>query len=175
MYVVVTKWTGGNRFDKGFDTLVTEQDAIDKLNKVIGIYPDAFYDIKPQGGPRDWLIDPVLKTLSYSVDHPARCAEIKPGKMKIAREEFKRRGSLAHGIDPRDQFKKMARTLKLLQKKVKGTASGGEMDQLDADEANQDTVEVLEDKLDILLDLINDETDSGVLAGIDPVNDSHWT
>lgn len=172
MYIAVVKWTVENRVSKhqDFDTQAEAESFIAELLT----FPLAFVAPHPGGGPRDWIVDPVAKTLALSVDTVARCAELAPVLAEKARHEFTRRASLAHGIEPRDQLGKMARTLRLIRKEAKGNASQAQIDQLDADDVAQETVEALKDKLDILLDLINDEEDPAELAAIDPTKDSYW-
>lgn len=69
MFIVVIEYTPQNRITKildGFGALLEAETAIAELDNEL--YPDAFACEAPnEGGNRDWLVDPIAKTLSFDV------------------------------------------------------------------------------------------------------------
>lgn len=72
MFIAVVKWDAENRVIKHWE-FDNEQDVNDFITDLDPEkFPDAFGDVAPQGGRRDWLVDLVTKTLSYDpIPEPA--------------------------------------------------------------------------------------------------------
>lgn len=64
MYIAVVNWNNDNRIIKR-DFYEVEQDADDFVANLTS-FPDAFVSETLAGGLRDWLVDPVAKTLSFN-------------------------------------------------------------------------------------------------------------
>ncbi len=62
-FLAIVAWTGDNRVSK-FQDYEMEADATTHVDRVKNDFPDAFAAPHPGGSPRDWLVDPVVKTLS---------------------------------------------------------------------------------------------------------------
>lgn len=84
-YIAVVDWDNLNRIEK-FQEYETEADALLHVARVIGTFPNAFSILRPNSGQRDWLVDPIAKTLSVSV--PSRVlVELKRAKRSAFRDE----------------------------------------------------------------------------------------
>lgn len=71
-YLAIVAWTTANRVAK-FQDYDTGAEATAHVDRVKGDFPDAFVSQHPgSGGVRDWLVDPVAKTLSVDpvIDPP---------------------------------------------------------------------------------------------------------
>ena len=68
-FLSIVAWTGANRVAKYLDH-ETEAQAQAHVAFVLPKFPDAFVASRPASGPRDWLIDPVTKTLSVDIVPP---------------------------------------------------------------------------------------------------------
>ncbi len=68
-FLSVVSWTDDNRVAKYLDH-ETEAEAQAHVAFVLSRFPDAFVAPRPRDGPRDWLVDPVLKTLSVDLIPP---------------------------------------------------------------------------------------------------------
>ncbi len=82
-YLAIVAWTGGNRVSK-YQDYPTEAEASAHVSRVLTNFPDAFVSPHPGAGFRDWLVDPIAKTLSILVP-PSVLVASKAAK----REEFK--------------------------------------------------------------------------------------
>ena len=82
-YIAVVDWTVDNRIAK-YQEYATESDALVHVARAISRFPNAFSVLRPNSGPRDWLIDPIAKTLSVSVP-----AQVLVDLKRKKRAEFK--------------------------------------------------------------------------------------
>ena len=61
-YLAIVDWDADNRVEKYQDYL-TEAEAAAHVGRVAGSFPDAFTALDPGGSFRNWLVDPVAKTV----------------------------------------------------------------------------------------------------------------
>lgn len=69
-YLAVVAWDTDFRIAKYQDYL-TEAEAVQHVARVLANFPDAFVAEDPGGGFRNWLIDPVAKSLSVVANPPS--------------------------------------------------------------------------------------------------------
>ena len=63
--IAVVAWDGSNRIAK-YQAYPTRAEADAHVARVMGRYPSSFSASNPGGEPKDWLVDPVTKTISFS-------------------------------------------------------------------------------------------------------------
>ena len=62
-FVAIVAWTDENRLAK-YQDYETEREADEHVARVTDRFPSAFVIPHPGGGPMEWVIDPVTKTVS---------------------------------------------------------------------------------------------------------------
>ena len=83
IFLAIVAWDGANRVAK-YQDYPTEAEAVAHVARVATNFPDAFVAPHPGAGPRDWLVDPVAKTLSVLVPSSVLIAS-----KATKRDEFK--------------------------------------------------------------------------------------
>ena len=68
-HLAIVAWDGANRVIK-YQDYPTAEEATAHVARVLATFPDAFSTVSPGGGPRDWLVNPVQKTLSFNPPPP---------------------------------------------------------------------------------------------------------
>ena len=82
-HLAIVAWGATNRVTK-YQNYPTEAEAVAHVARVLVDFPSAFTAPDPGGGPRDWLVDPVAKTLSVLVPSSVLIAS-----KATKRDEFK--------------------------------------------------------------------------------------
>ena len=69
MYLSIVRWGADNYVDK-YQECATQEEANAHVASVAETFPNAFSSVRPAGGPKDWLVDPAAKTVSYVLRGP---------------------------------------------------------------------------------------------------------